>query len=189
MAAEDGGHHGASAPSPWVARFLPLVARGGVVLDLACGGGRHTRLALQVGYRVVAVDRSLEGMRDLAGRPGLELVSADLEGGAGLPFAGCGFDGVIVTNYLWRPLLPELVAAVAPAGVFIYETFARGQERFGKPSNPDFLLRPGELIEAVRDELVVLAFEHVRLSHPPRLVQRIVAVGPVSPHLADPPAA
>jgi hypothetical protein len=95
-----------------------------------------------------------------------------------------------VTNYLWRPLLPAIVAAVAPAGVLLYETFARGQERYGRPSNPDFLLRPGELIEAVRDQLVVIAFEYVRLSHPPRLVvQRIVAVGPVSPHLADPPAA
>jgi SAM-dependent methyltransferase len=189
MAGVDERRHDATAPSPWVTRFLPLVAPGGTILDVACGGGRHTRLALQEGYRIVAVDRTLEGVRDLAGWPGLELVDRDLEGGADLPFAGRRFEGVIVTNYLWRPLLPTLVAAVAPAGVFIYETFARGQERFGKPSNPDFLLRPGELIEAVRDQLVVLAFEHVRLSQPPRLVQRIVAVGPASPHLADPPAA
>ena len=189
MITEAGRGHGATSPSPWVVRFLPLVAPGGLILDVACGSGRHTRRALQEGYRVLGIDRTLERVQDLAGRPGLELVEADLEGSAGLPVAGRRFDGVIVTNYLWRPLLPALAAAVAPAGVFIYETFARGQERFGKPYNPDFLLRPGELIEAVRDRLVVLAFEHVRLSHPPRLVQRIVAVGPVSPHLADPPTA
>jgi SAM-dependent methyltransferase len=188
MTGEDERRHGATAPSSWVTRFLPLVAPGGAILDVACGSGRHTRLALEKGYRVVAVDRTLAAMEDLAGRGGLELVEADLEGRAGLPVAGHQFDGVIVTNYLWRPLVPQLVAAVAPAGVLIYETFARGQERFGRPSNPDFLLRPGELIDVVRHDLVVVAYEHGRLADPPRLVQRIAAVGRESPHLADPPA-
>lgn len=187
MAGEE-GRHGATEPSPWVRRFLPLVAPGGSILDLACGRGRHTRLALDKGYRVTAVDRTLEPMRDLAGRPGLELIEADLEGGGGLPVAGRRFDGVVVTNYLWRPLLPAIVAAVAPAGVLLYETFARGQERYGRPSNPDFLLRPGELIEAVGPQLVTLAYEHVRLSDPTRLVQHIAAVGRDSRHLSDPPA-
>jgi hypothetical protein len=93
-----------------------------------------------------------------------------------------------VTNYLWRPLLAAIVAAVAPAGVLLYETFAHGQERYGRPSNPEFLLRPGELIEAVQPSLVTLAYEHVRLSDPPRRVQHIAAVGRESPHLSDPPA-
>lgn len=183
----DKDHH-MRAPSAWVTRFLPLVAPGGVILDVACGSGRHTRHALENGYRVVAIDRTLGPMRDLSGEPGLELIEADLEEGAGLPVAHRRFDGVIVTNYLWRPLLPALVAAVAPAGVLLYETFARDQERFGKPSNPEFLLRPGELIEATRGGLVTLVYEHVRLDDPPRLVQRIAAVGRDSPHLADPPA-
>src|SRR4029450_9461103 len=95
------------------------------------------------------------------GTPGLEVVQADLEDGSPFPLAGCRFDGVVVTSYLYRPLFPDLVAAVAPDGGLIYQTFARGQERFGQPTNPDFLLAPGELLEAVRGHLRVVAYEDI----------------------------
>jgi hypothetical protein len=126
---------------------------------------------------VVAVDRDLSGVADLRGDPGSELVEADLESGAPPPFAGREFGGVVVTNYLWRPLLGALVAAVAPGGALIYETFARGNERFGHPRNPDFLLEPGELLDAVRGELRVVAYEDVVVDTPrPAAFQRIAAV-------------
>lgn len=180
------GHAG--SPSPWVRRFLTGVRRGGTVLDIACGAGRHLRLALEQGFAVVGIDRDLGGVADLSGRPGARLIEADLEGGAPFPLAGETFDGVVVTNYLWRPLLPALVAAVAPSGVLVYETFGSGNERFGRPANPDFLLRPGELLEAVRLRLIPLAYEHVTLADPDRIVQRIAAVGPDHVWLKAPPA-
>lgn len=161
-------------PSPWVARFADRIPAGGEVLDLACGGGRHTRLLLDRGHRVVAVDRDLSRVADLADRDAVELVEADLEDGRARPLAGRRFSGVVVTNYLHRPLLPALVAAVAPGGALIYETFARGQERLGRPRNPEFLLRPGELLEAVRGELRVVAYEDL-VDDRPAHVQRICA--------------
>lgn len=165
-------------PSEWVTRFLNEVPAGGRVLDLACGRGRHTRLALSRGHPVTAVDRDLSSLADIAGRDDLELVSADLEAEDAFPLAGRRFAGVIVTNYLWRPILPDIVQAVAPDGVLIYETFAAGHERYGHPSNPDYLLRPWELLAAaVAARLKPIAFEHVTLDEPPRLVQRIAAVG------------
>src|SRR5688500_18521053 len=129
------------APSPWVERFAGLVPAGGPVLDLACGGGRHTGLVLSRGHPVTAVDRDASGLGDLGADPGLEVVEADLEDGGPVftgegPLAGRAFAGVVVTNYLWRPLLPGLVAAVAPGGALLYETFAAGNERFGRPTNP-----------------------------------------------------
>ena len=117
--------------------------------------------------------------------PRVELIEADLEDGSPWPLLGRVFDAVIVTNYLHRPLLPDIVAAVAPRGILIYETFAAGQGRFGKPSNPDYLLRPGELLDAVRDKLIPFAYEQVMLDGP-RIVQRIAAVGPA--WLKTPPA-
>jgi SAM-dependent methyltransferase len=180
---------GAAPPSPWVVRFLSGVRPGGQVLDLACGRGRHTRLALSLGYNVTALDRDLSPLGDLAGRDDVELIAADLEDGGDFPLTGRVFDGVIVTNYLWRPILPNIVEAVAKDGVLIYETFAIGHERFGHPRNPEFLLRPWELLAAVSGTLTAVAYEHVTLEDPPRLVQHIAAVGPdhawqTSPQLA-----
>jgi SAM-dependent methyltransferase len=160
-----------------VARFAGLVPAGGRVLDLACGGGRHTRLFLERGHPVTAIDIDLAGIADLAGRPDLESIEADLEGGAPWPLADRRFDGIVVTNYLHRPLLTSIVAAVAPGGALIYETFAEGNERFGRPSNPDFLLRPGELIDAVQGRLEIVAYENLEVAEPkPAMVQRIVAI-------------
>ena len=168
--------HGPSRPSAWIRRFAPLVPAAGAVLDLACGGGRHSRLFLAAGHPVTAVDIAVSGLADVAGQQGLEIVEADLEDGRPFPLAGRRFAGVVVTNYLHRPLLPALVEAVAPGGLLIYETFARGNERFGKPRNPDHLLVPGELLEAARGRLRVLAYEDVLVEEPrPAAVQRIAA--------------
>ncbi len=170
------GHGTLGQPSDWVVRFADAVPAGGAVLDLACGGGRHTRLFLERGHTVVAVDRDLAGLADQAGQENLEQIQVDLEDGRPFPLRGRRFAGVVVTNYLFRPLLAPLVAAVAPGGVLIYETFARGNERFGRPSNPDFLLEPGELLEAVRGRLRVLAYEDLIVERPkPAAVQRISA--------------
>lgn len=147
------------APSPWVVRFAAEIPSGGDVLDVACGRGRHTRLLLGMDHPVTAIDRDLSGLDDLRGAPRLTLLLADIENGP-WPLPGVEFAGVIVTNYLWRPRLGDIVAAVAPGGVLIYDTFAAGQERFGHPRNPDFLLRPGELLAAVRGRLQPIASEH-----------------------------
>ena len=163
--------------SPWVARFADLVPAGGRVLDVACGGGRHTRFFLGRGHPVTAVDRDTSSAKDLQDDPAMEILEYDLEAGAPWPFAGRAFEGVVVTNYLWRPILPDIVTAVAPGGVLLYETFARGQERFGHPHNPDFHLKPGELLDAVRGELRVAAYEDLIVEEPdPKVVQRIAAV-------------
>jgi SAM-dependent methyltransferase len=156
-----------------------MVPPGGSVLDLACGGGRHTRFFLEGGHHVTAVDRDTSGLGGLT-HPALTVVEADLEDGRPFPLAGQRFDGVVVTRYLHRPLLPDLVAAVAPGGVLIYETFAAGQEAYGRPTNPEFLLNPGELLEAVRGSLRVLAYEDLTVDEPaPSAVQRICARRPV----------
>ena len=176
-AVEASRHHGPHEPSAWVLRFAPLVPAGGSVLDLACGAGRHTRLFLERGHPVTAVDIDLSGIADVIGRSGLEALEADLEDGRPFPFSGRSFAGVVITNYLYRPLFPALIAAVAPGGVLIYETFARGNERFGRPRNPDHLVKPGELLEAVRGKLRVVAYEDLIVERPrPAAIQRICAV-------------
>ena len=168
---------GADEPSAWIVRFASLVPPGGPVLDVAAGGGRHVRFFLGRGHPVTAVDRDLSGLADLRGDAGLGIVEADLEDGSPFPLKGREFAAVVVTNYLHRPILPDIVAAVAPGGVLIYETYARGQERFGRPRNPDFLLRPGELLDAVRGSLRVAAYEDLVVDGDgPRAVQRIAAV-------------
>lgn len=164
------------APSPWVARFAPLVPAAGTVLDVAAGGGRHATLFLERGHPVVAVDRSVEGLTALSGHPALGIVAADLEADP-WPFGGRFFAGIVVTNYLHRPLLPILAESLLPGGVLIYETFAIGNERFGKPSNPDFLLRPNELIDAFAPTLTILAYDHGEVEVPrPAVIQRIAAM-------------
>ncbi len=165
-------------PSPWVVRFASLVSVRGDVLDVACGAGRHTRLFLERGHRVVAIDRDLSGVADLAEHPRLERVQNDLEDDTPFVLTGRRFAGIVVTNYLHRPLMPALVAAVNAAGVLIYETFAVGNERFGGPKNSDFLLRPGELLDAVRKHLRVIAYEDLVVGEPsPAAIQRVCAIG------------
>ncbi|MBW3590896.1 MAG: class I SAM-dependent methyltransferase [Actinobacteria bacterium] len=166
-----------SPASPWVRRFAPLAPEGSTVLDLACGAGRHARLFLERDFRVVAVDRDTSHVQDLEGRPGLEVIEVDLEDGRNFPFSGRRFGAVVVTNYLHRPILSDVVGAVAPGGVLIYETFATGNARFDGPSRPDFLLRPAELLEAVKGRLRVVAYEDLVIEDPrPVAVQRIAAV-------------
>ena len=164
--------HASDSPSPWVRRSGHLVPAGGAVLDVACGAGRHLRWFAARGHPVVGVDRSESALAACAGID--ELVLADIENGP-WPFEGRHFAGVVVANYLWRPLLPVLVASIAPSGVLIYETFAAGNETVGKPSNPDFLLQPGELLAAC-EGLRVIAYEDGFIDEPPRFVQRIAAV-------------
>ena len=171
--------HGALAPSPWVQRWSALVASGASVLDVACGSGRHLRWFAQRGCRVTGVDRDAAALAPL--RDAGDLLVADIENGP-WPLAGRTFDAVVVTNYLWRPLLPTLVASVAPGGVLLYETFAAGNETVGKPSRADFLLRPGELLRAA-EGLRIVAYEDGFLGEPDRYVQRLAAVreAPTSP--------
>jgi SAM-dependent methyltransferase len=164
--------------SGWVMRFLPMVKPGGTVLDVACGTGRHLFLILASGRHVLGIDRDVKAAATVGHHhPSLELIEADLETGAPPPFAGRRFDAVMVTNYLWRPLLPAIIAAVADDGLLLYETFAEGNAHFGRPSNPAFLLRPGELIDVVHPHLRIIAYEDTRLPNPDRHVQRIAAVG------------
>jgi SAM-dependent methyltransferase len=165
--------HLLDAPSAWVQRWAHHIRPGGAVLDVACGAGRHARLLARMGFEVAAVDRDASLFADPPAN--VELLGADLEGGP-WPYAQRRFDAIVVTNYLHRPLLPTLVASLERGGLLVYETFARGNERFGKPSNPDFLLAPGELLEAVRGALRVLAYEDVVVDQPrPAAVQRIAA--------------
>ncbi len=170
-------NHGSEPPSPWVQRWSHLMAPGGTVLDVACGLGRHVRWFAGLNHPVCGVDRSPEAIDAVAAVASVnpvEAVLADIENGP-WPFAGRHFDAVVVTNYLWRPLLPVMMQSLAPGGVLIYETFAAGNETVGKPSRPDFLLQPGELLAACAS-LRVVAYEDGFLDHPPRFVQRIAAV-------------
>lgn len=167
--------HAPAPPSPWVVRWAEYLVPGAAVLDLACGSGRHARWFGTSGHPVEAVDRDAGALAMLDGVANVATRVADLESGP-WPYAGRTFGAVIVTNYLYRPLFPALLAAVAPGGLLVYETFARGNERHGRPSNPDFLLEPGELLERVRGELRVLGYEDVEVVEPrPACVQRLCA--------------
>jgi len=179
--------HEALEPSAWVQRWSVLVPAGARVLDVACGSGRHVRWFTARGARVTALDRDGQALAPLRGLPGtaIELIVADIEN-APWPLAGRVFDAVVATNYLWRALLPTLVASVADGGTLIYETFSHGNATVGRPSNPDFLLKPGELLRAVAG-LRVIAFEDGFVADPaPRFVQRVVAVRE-SPQASTPP--
>ena len=188
-----GGDRTAAGPSRWVARFLPPAPpAGGRVLDIAAGRGRHVRLARSRGWRVTAVDRETGPLAALADDDGLAALRIDLEAGdaAGTAqaLAAAGpFEIVIVCNYLHRPLLPHLPALLKPEGLLIYETFMAGNEAWGRPRNPDFLLRPGELLTAFEEKLTVLAFEQGYTADPsPRVVQRFAGAAG-EPVLLDSP--
>jgi len=162
-------------PSPWVRRFAGLIAPAGRALDVACGHGRHSRYLAGLGLEVTAVDRDAEATAALADCPTVRVIVADIEGAA-WPLSSERFDGIVVTNFLHRPLLSVLRDSLAPGGVLIYETFAAGNERYGRPSNPEFLLRPGALLEVCRP-LRVIAYEDLYVEVPkPALVQRVCAV-------------
>ncbi len=164
--------HSGLAPSAWVERWVPLIAPGARVLDLACGSGRHLHLLAGRGLRLTGLDHDTEALGRLPAEA--EAIAADIENGP-WPLAARRFDAVIVTNYLWRPLWPQILDSLAPGGVLIYETFAHGNASVGKPSRPDFLLQPGELLRVCRD-LRVVAFEDGFCRAPDRYVQRIAAV-------------
>lgn len=167
--------HRTAVPSAWLTRWAAAIPEGAEVLDLACGAGRHSRYLASRGYRVCAVDSDPGALEALAGVAGVEVQLADLENGS-WPFAPGRFGGIVVTNYLHRPLFPHILAGLAADGALIYETFAHGNERFGRPSRPEFLLRPGELLELVRGRLRVLAFEEGQTAVPaPAVIQRICA--------------
>jgi SAM-dependent methyltransferase len=170
--------HGLGSPSNWVKRWSHLVPPQGQILDIACGHGRHMKWFAEQGHTVVGVDRSSEAI-DAAADYG-EAVLADIENGPWPLMSGDQvrqFDAVIVTNYLWRPLFPVIAQSVAPGGLLVYETFSKGNETVGKPSRPDFLLRPAELLHTF-ENMHIIAFEEGFLEHPPRFVQRIAALQP-----------
>jgi SAM-dependent methyltransferase len=160
-------------PSPWIAAWAGLVPTGATVLDVAAGAGRHTAFFAGRGHRVTAVDRDPSA---LVASDTVEPIAADLEDGSPWPLADRRFGAIVVTNYLHRPLFPALFAALQPGGILLYETFMEGNERFGKPSRPDFLLKDGELLDLVRGRFSVTAYE-ARLISQPRMamVQRIAA--------------
>ena len=178
-------HLAIASPSPWITRFEPLIGAG-EVLDLASGSGRHAKWLAGLGHPVLAVDRDESALAATA-RPGVTTMALDLENGADAvwPFEQKRFAAIVVTNYLHRPLFPHIVASLAEEGVLIYETFAIGNERFGKPSNPNFLLRSGELLDLCQ-ALRVIAFEDGYVDQPkPAMVQRICAVKSGSASLPD----
>jgi SAM-dependent methyltransferase len=177
--------------SPWIVRFAPLLRPGGHVIDIACGHGRHARFFAARGAQVLAVDRDVAALHTLSGIPGITIRQLDLEAEA-WPLAGLRFDAVIVTNYLHRPQLASLIELVAPDGLLLYETFAAGNEAFGRPSNPAFLLARDELAEGLRGRLTLVAFEQGITVANGRgaVVQRVAAVGPDRawpPELPHPP--
>jgi SAM-dependent methyltransferase len=165
-------------PDPWVVRFHGLIPAGGTILDLACGAGRHTKFLLERGYKVLALDRDISRLQ----APGAETLQADIEAGA-WPLTGRKFDGIVVTNYLHRPLVKILADSLKPNGVLIYLTFAVGNEQFGRPTNPDFLLKPRELFETYAGLLEIVAYESGERAHPrPSMIQAICAVkSPIRP--------
>ena len=179
--------HAGLPPSDWLQRWAHLLPAGGRVLDVACGRGRHLRWLAGRGFVLTGIDRdaaALAALQDLASE--IERVEADIENQP-WPLPGRLFDAVLVSNYLWRPLWPQLLASLAPGGVLVYETFAAGNETLGKPSRPDFLLQPGELLQRCAG-LHTVAYEDGFLDGPPRFVQRVVArcPGPLGARLKSP---
>lgn len=172
-------------PSKWVTRFAHLVPSDAPVLDLACGSGRHVQLFLSLGHKVIGVDIDITAIRDMPGdlAGNLECIEADLEHEP-WPLVGRSFAAVIVTNYLWRPLLPKIISSVAPGGALIYETFGMGNGAYGRPANPDYLLAPGELLALTAPNFQVVAYEHGVRTNSAKggaaVVSRIAAVRDIS---------
>ena len=182
-------HQAIDVASRWVRRFAGLIPPNSKVLDLACGGGRHARYAASLGHSVLAVDKDVSALSTNPTQ-NIRCLSFDLElsdspSHADWPLAPDQFGGIIVTNYLHRPLMGDLLLSLRTGGVLIYETFAQDNSLFGKPSSPDFLLLPGELLRLAssKPEFQVLAFEDGYVSDPkPAMVQRICLIrGPVGP--------
>lgn len=162
-------------PSKWVKKYSSLFPHPGPILDVASGGGRHTRYLLRKGYSVIAIDKNVLPLQNLK-TPLLSPVRVDLEAQAPWPFKPDSFGGVVVTNYLHRPIFQNIIDSLAKDGLLIYETFARGNEKFGKPSNPNYLLKPGELIRLTLNELHILSYEDITTDQPkPARLQRICA--------------
>ena len=164
--------HGTESPSDWVQKWAHLAPTPSKVLDLACGAGRHMQFFKQLGHQCTGIDRSADALA--LAKPHGEVLEADIETGP-WPIEGLQFDVVVVTNYLWRPLMPRILQSLAPGGLLIYETFSAGHEKIGKPSRPDFLLKPGELLQTFAS-LRVIAYEDGYWHATPKYVQRIAAV-------------
>jgi SAM-dependent methyltransferase len=170
-------HQSQEVPAQWVEKYVSLIPEIGQVLDLACGGGRHSRYLLAKGYSVLALDKDISGLADLGGAPNLEILEFDLENGKAFPLRDRKFSGIIVVNYLFRPILGDLIDVLAEGGVLIYQTFMLGSEAYGRPRNPDFLLKENELREVFGASLDVVAFEQGYVERPaPAVVQKICAV-------------
>ncbi len=166
-----------NSPAAWVQKYAPLIPKIGQVLDLACGSGRHTRFLLAAGLNVLAIDKSTTGLSDISGQENLEIITADLEDGSAFPLKGRQFSAIIIVNYLYRPLFSDLIDVLAEGGVLIYQTFMLGNEAYGRPRNPDFLLEENELKDVFGSKLKVLAFEQGYEERPsPAVVQKICAV-------------
>ncbi len=182
-------HVHAESPSAWIVRFAHLVPQNARILDVASGGGRHARFFAARGMRVLAIDRDGDALASLRDFANVETRVVDLEG-VDWPLGKEKFDAIVVVNYLHRPLFEHLLTALNDAGVLLYETFATGNELFGRPRNPDFLLRPSELLQLVGDRLTIVAFEQGRIddARGTAVIQRLAAVGnarPWPPSLSD----
>ena len=165
-------------PSTWFSRFQPLIAVGGTVLDVAAGGGRHVRFFAEKGHAVTAIDRNSEPLQIFAESHNATIVEADLEDGSPWPLPDATFDAIVVCNYLNRPLFPTLISALKPGGIFLYETFARGNEVYNRPRNPNHLLKSGELLDLTQNDLQVVAYQHgiVETGECPGVKQTICAI-------------
>ena len=162
-------------PSRWLQKYSSLMPNSGPILDVAAGSGRHTVYLLDKGHIVVSIDRDVSRLAYLK-NPHLSVAQVDLEVPHSWPFKSGAFAGIIVTNYLHRPLFPRIIDALAAGGLLVYETFSQGNEKFGKPSNPDYLLEPGELLRVTLDHLHVIAYEDLTVHQPKSArTQRICA--------------
>ena len=166
-----------SKPSEWVRKYAKLISQGGAVLDLACGRGRHTRFLLERGIKVTALDYDISQLKDIPETENLKTIEHDLEGSSPWPFASQAFDGIVVANYLYRPLFSKILESLAPKGVLIYQTFAVGNEEYGRPRNPEYLLSNDELLKVFGKHLHVVQYSHGFIKQPsPAIMQSICCI-------------